>query len=109
MGLSPHLRRADQARPAIAPSTVYEILRAAGIGLAPRRSGPPRRQFLRTQAAGILAVDFFHVDTVLLKGLYVLRCSGREVDGCRYQGFTPRRRGLLLRQPNAQRPGTSWL
>ena len=57
---------------AIAPSTVYEILRAAGIGPAPRRSGPTWRQFLRTQGAGILAVDFLHVDTVLLKRLYVL-------------------------------------
>jgi putative transposase len=47
----------------IAPSTVYEILRAAGIDPAPRRRGPPWRQFLRAQAAGILAVDFLHVDT----------------------------------------------
>ena len=31
----------------IAPSTVYEILRAAGIGPAPRRRGPTWRQFLR--------------------------------------------------------------
>ena len=51
----------------IAPSTVYEILRAAGIGPAPRRAGPTWRQFLHAQAAGILAVDFLHVDTVLLK------------------------------------------
>ena len=56
----------------VTPSTVWEILRAAGIDSAPRRSGPTWRQFLRTQAAGILAVDFQHVDTVLLKRLYVL-------------------------------------
>jgi transposase InsO family protein len=55
----------------VAPSTVYEILRAAGIDPAPRRSGPTWRQFLHTQAAGILAVDFLH-DTVLLRRLYVL-------------------------------------
>jgi putative transposase len=56
----------------VAPSTVREILHAAGIDPAPRRSGPTWRQFLRTQAAGILAVDFLHVDTVLLKRIYVL-------------------------------------
>jgi transposase len=56
----------------VAPSTVWEILRAAGIDPAPRRSGPTWRQFLHAQAAGILAVDFFHVDTVMLKRLYVL-------------------------------------
>ena len=42
----------------LAPSTVYEILRAAGIDPAPRRSGPTWRQFLHAQAAGVLAVDF---------------------------------------------------
>jgi transposase InsO family protein len=56
----------------VAPSTVYEVLRAAGIDPAPRRSGPTWRQFLHAQAAGIIAVDFLHVDTVLLKRLYVL-------------------------------------
>jgi len=55
----------------IAPSTVYEILRGAGIGPAPRRAGPTWRQFLHAQAAGVLAVDFLHVDTVLLNRLYV--------------------------------------
>ena len=57
---------------AVAPSTVWEILHAAGIDPAPRRSGPTWRQFLHAQAAGILAVDFLHVDTVLLKRIYVL-------------------------------------
>jgi transposase InsO family protein len=57
---------------AVAPSTVYEILRAAGIHPAPRRSGPTWRQFLHAQAAGIVAVDFLHVDTVLLRRLHVL-------------------------------------
>ena len=57
---------------AVAPSTVWQILLAAGIDPAPRRSGPTWRQFLAAQAAGILAVDFLHVDTVLLKRLYVL-------------------------------------
>ena len=56
----------------VAPSTVWEILRAAGIDPAPRRSGPTWRQFLHAQAAGIVAVDFLHVDTVLLRRLYVL-------------------------------------
>jgi transposase InsO family protein len=56
----------------IAPSTIYEILRAAGIDPAPRRDGPTWRQFLHAQAAGILAVDFLHVDTVALTRLYVL-------------------------------------
>ena len=57
---------------AVAPSTVWEILHAAGIDPAPGRSGPTWRQFVHTQAAGILAVDFLHVDTAVLKRLYVL-------------------------------------
>ena len=56
----------------VAPSTVWEILHAAGIDPAPRRSGPGWRQFLHAQAAGIVAVDFLHVDTVLLRRLHVL-------------------------------------
>jgi len=56
----------------VAPSTVWQILHAAGIDPAPRRSGPGWRQFPRVQAAGIIAADFLHVDTVLLKRIYVL-------------------------------------
>src|SRR4051812_28326533 len=47
-------------------------MKDAGLDPAPRRSGPTWRQFLSTQAHGILAVDFAHVDTVFLRRLYVL-------------------------------------
>ena len=56
----------------IAPSTVWEILRAAGIDPAPRRSGPSWRDFLTAQAEGVIAADFFHVDTVLGTRLYAM-------------------------------------
>ena len=56
----------------IAASTVWQILHDAGIDPAPRRTGPTWKQFLAAQARGILAVDFVHVDTVLLRRLYAL-------------------------------------
>src|SRR5512140_950290 len=56
----------------IAASTVWQILHDAGIGPALRRMGPTWKQFLTAQARGILAVDFVHVDTVLLRRLYAL-------------------------------------
>jgi hypothetical protein len=51
---------------AIATSTVWQILKDAGIDPGPRRSGQSRRAFLEVQAKTILAVDFFHVGTVFL-------------------------------------------
>jgi hypothetical protein len=56
----------------IAASTVRKIMHDAGIGPAPRRTGPTWKQFLTAQARGILAVDFVHVDTVLLRRIYAL-------------------------------------
>ena len=56
----------------VAPSTVWKILKDAGIDPAPRRAGQTWREFLTGQAKTILAADFFHVDTVLLQRLYVL-------------------------------------
>jgi hypothetical protein len=53
-----------------------EDLKAAGIDLAPRRSGPTWRQFLTAHAHSILAVDFANVDTVLLR-LWVPRTVSR--------------------------------
>ena len=56
----------------IAASTVWQILHGAGIDPAPRRTGPTWKQFLTAQARGILAADFVHVDTVLLRRIYAL-------------------------------------
>ena len=56
----------------LAASTVWGILRSAGIDPAPLRSGPTWRQFLTAQAHGILAIDFAHVDTVFLRRLHIL-------------------------------------
>src|SRR5450755_3382834 len=54
---------------AVASSTVWQILKDAGIGPAPRRDGPGWAEFLRSQAQGILALDFFTAD--LLNGTKV--------------------------------------
>ena len=55
----------------VGATSVRRVLRHHGLGPAPRR-GPTWAEFLRSQAKGILATDFFTVDTVLFKRLYVL-------------------------------------
>ena len=55
----------------VGATSVRRVLRHHGLGPAPRR-GPTWAGFLRAQAQGILATDFFTVDTVLFKRLYVL-------------------------------------
>jgi putative transposase len=56
----------------VAPSTVWKILKDAGINPAPSRAGPSWGEFLAAQAHALLAVDFFHIETALLRRLYVL-------------------------------------
>jgi len=55
----------------VAPATVWNVLRRAGLDPAPRRSGPSWREFCRARAETMLACDFFTVDTVLLRRVYV--------------------------------------
>jgi len=56
----------------LAPSTVWAILKKAGIDPAPRRNGPTWTGFLRSQAEAILATDFFTVDLLDGTAAYVL-------------------------------------
>jgi putative transposase len=55
----------------VSASTVWNILTGAGRDPAPRRSGPTWREFCHAQAHSMLACDFFHVHTVLLRRVYV--------------------------------------
>src|SRR5271169_4131932 len=56
----------------VAPSTVWQILKSAGINRAPRRGGPVWAEFLRSQAQAILALDFFTADLLTGTKVYVL-------------------------------------
>lgn len=56
----------------VAPSTVWRILKRAGIDPAPRRDGPGWAEFLRSQAQGILALDFFTAGLLNGSKVYVL-------------------------------------
>jgi putative transposase len=107
---------------AVAPSTVWEILKRHGIDPAPRRAGPDWAQFLRSQAEAILALDLF---TVVLDGTkaYVLAAIEHATRRIRIPGATARpggqwivqqaqnlcmhapRSGRRQRQVRAARPG----
>ena len=65
----------------VSASSVRRVLRRHGLGPVPRK-GPTWSEFLRSQAHVALAMDFFTVDTVTLRQLYVLftiHLSTREV------------------------------
>jgi transposase InsO family protein len=57
---------------AVSATTVKKILHQEQLGPAGERRGRTWREFLRAQAASVIAVDFFTVDTVWLQRLYVL-------------------------------------
>jgi transposase InsO family protein len=56
----------------VSATVIRTTLRRHGLDPAPRRAATTWKAFLRQQAAGIVACDFFTVDTVWLRRLYVL-------------------------------------
>lgn len=56
----------------VGATTIRTLVRHHGLGPSPRRSGPSWSEFLRAQAQGVLACDFFTVETAWLRTLYVL-------------------------------------
>jgi putative transposase len=72
----------------IAPSSVWAILNRHGVEPSPRRSGPTWAEFLAAQVKGLMACDFFHVDTVLLRRLYVFVFIHHDTRLVRIAGVT---------------------
>jgi putative transposase len=82
----------------IAASAVWQILHDAGIGPAPRRSGPAWKQFPAARARGIVAAGFVRVDTVLLRRVCALIVIGHGTRRARLAGITANRGGSWTAQ-----------
>jgi putative transposase len=82
----------------IAASTVWAILKQAHIDPAPGRCSESWTSFLRAQAAGIVACDFFCVDTVSLRRLYVLFFIELDTRRVNLAGITPNPTGAWTAQ-----------
>jgi putative transposase len=72
----------------LAPSTVWEILREAGIDPAPERSSSTWADFLRSQADALLACDFLETVTVSGARMYVLAVIEHTTRRIRILGAT---------------------
>jgi putative transposase len=82
----------------VGATTIRSVLRRSGLGPAPRRGGPSWAEFLRAQAHGMVACDFFTVETVWLRTLYVLFFIEHGARRVRLAGVTANPDGVWMRQ-----------
>jgi transposase len=82
----------------VSASAIRCTLRRHGLDPAPRRAATTWQAFLRQQAAGILACDFFTVDTVWLQRLYVLFFIELDTRRVHLAGVTANPNGLWVTQ-----------
>jgi putative transposase len=82
----------------VSPTSVRSVLKRREIPLAPRRSGPSWRTFLRAQAQGVIACDFLTVDTVQLRRFYVLFFIELRTRRVHFAGATENPSGTWIAQ-----------
>jgi putative transposase len=82
----------------VSATTIRTVLRRHGLGPAPRSGELTWREFLRTQAAGFLATDFFTVETIFLRRLYVLFFIELDTRRVHLAGCTARPAGAWVVQ-----------
>ena len=98
MGVSQDPRRDGGRGVKAAASTVWEILRNAGINPAPRRGEPTWSQFLRSQAESILACDFVTAELLDSTQAYVLAVIEHAASRIRILGVTQHPAGTWTAQ-----------
>jgi putative transposase len=82
----------------VSATSVRRILRRHRLGPAPRRTGQSWAAFLRAQTSGMLACDFFTVETVSLSRLYVLFVVELERQRVHVAGVTAHPTGAWVAQ-----------
>ncbi len=98
LGVPAYPRGTRTARSQLAASTVWKVLRAAGIDPTRDRTGPSWSEFIHSQSKTILATDFACVDTALLRRFHVLFVIEVATRRVHLAGITPNPTGSWATQ-----------